>query len=152
MKKTYKFIVIDDYRSGRYVKHECVDDINSQDESYYEDSDWFDITIKHPSSGYKLFIIHGYYSYCIVWKKHYNTKEKAKKALLKIFTQYNNSMPFVVTGMTCSYKETGHYPEIPDDIKKMKNIKIPQLCADEQYFMVIVNNKKIIKEEMLHPY
>lgn len=49
--------------------------------------------------------------------KKCTTIDEALNLFLKVYSLYGNSLPFVVTGHTSSYKEKGYYPEIPDEIK-----------------------------------
>ena len=66
--------------------------------------------------------------------------------MLKIYSQVNDRLPFVVTGHTSSYKEKGHYPEVNEVIKNMPIVDLPYKLNDENYyFMVLINTENILK-------
>lgn len=46
----------------------------------------------------------------------YDDLESAENILEHLYSDINNMRPFVVTGMTCAYKEEGYYPEPFDPI------------------------------------
>jgi hypothetical protein len=75
--------------------------------------------------------------------------DDTKLLYLKIFSHIHGFMPFNVTGWNSAYKEEGHYPDIPENIKTLplpniidkKLTKIIRNCKDDGfYFLFIVDS------------
>jgi hypothetical protein len=111
---------------------------------YYGD---FDYEIS--SDNYDLVLVYGKYDNIQTYKINtYNDYNEANKYSDYIFYKIHGFKPFVVTGFTAGYKETGHYPELekeledtinklqlyPDTLSKKLNLSdfvISMICSHE---------------------
>ena len=106
---------------------------------------------------YNIYLIYG----CIYEIYHVivtDDLQYAKTILQQLFSDINECKPFIVTGMTCAYKETGHYPDplppllinekplIDETIKQMIKEKGTDYCV-----AVIIKNKQLVDYQQILP-
>jgi hypothetical protein len=151
MSKQFWFQVSNDYRSGTSVytfeKGPNEDEDRDEDESDYEDSapeEAFPITLPLPENC-RIYVICEYPYYKIVDYVDVDKESDCKKVYYKMFSQIHDCMPFVVSGYTSSYKEEGEYPEVPEEIKNMKDIQMIEDLKEEMesgdnvYFVIAID-------------
>ena len=125
------------------------DNINfNEEEPDYAPEEACEITVTLPTTfDYRLHIINEYPEYNVVWSKDFNKEDNPNyhQTYMKIFSQINNHLPFVITGHTSSYKDKGYYPTIPKEILEIPNInKIEEIIKnnfDGYYFAFVVDSK-----------
>lgn len=123
MFKTFYFEFTDDYRSGPDLCFFAEDDVEVDD---YVRNNYMEVELELCKDRIYVIYLDSIYQTIIVEFNtedainKYGTRENFKN---KIFTMINGCLPFEVTGMTTSYKETGFYPKIPEDISNMKEIE-----------------------------
>ena len=138
-KKTYYFEIVDCRYSGRSVHW-----------SEKEESDAaFSVELELPEKGVHFYIINEFSGWDIEQKIWFENYKDAKRAMMKLYSQINNCLPFKVTGMSSSYKEDGYYPDIPEEIQKMNKIDFEPLNDEEYYFVVIVDKEDGIVDDLL---
>jgi len=154
MEQLYTFRYASDYRSGANIYYEKVEadwyeKLTAQ--GWEEDDLRFEAKLKHPKTGYKVLLGCEFDCYGFLKEWEFTTKENAEKHINKAFSQFHGSLPFVVTGHTGGYKETGYYPDVPQDIKDMDTIElnIPEY-TDNIYFLVLMDKDKIISTMSLN--
>ena len=89
---------------------------------------YFDNFDFETSKFYDLLLIYGSWDDIKIYKiGQYDDFDEAEKFCKYTFYKIHNCKPFVSTGMTCAYKETGHYPELEEDLKIIiKNLNFIQ--------------------------
>lgn len=148
------FHITDDYRQGRNIytylkppRNECEEpvlDSESDDEEDTAPEEACEIAFELPTeTEYRFYIVNEFPEYKVVAHEDFDDDEKCDRYYLKIFSQIHNCLPFVVTGWTSSYKDEGHYPDVPDDIRQMPDIPLPDTILDmgssEVYFAVVLD-------------
>jgi hypothetical protein len=119
-----------------------------------------------PTKGNRLYIvIIGYPNFKPIWHTDIDSDNEdyndniAKSLYLKIFSQIHHHLPFQVTGYNGAYKEKGHYPDVPDNIKSMPNIidqelvkKISERQDYSDYFLFVVDKYgNEVRTHLLNP-
>lgn len=131
-----------DYRSGIHIH--CIEDKNYDPDDESDDGDLteyneykFVLPINYE---YCVYVVNEFPNYTVIYEKDCDTEEEFIKIKNKIFSQVHGSMPFVVTGMTCAYKDEGYFPDVPDDIKMLPEIEeLNHLENDGYYFIIILD-------------
>lgn len=90
-----------------------------------------------------------YYPSCgVLFEYDINSDEQLNNMTNKIFSMFNDSLPFVKTGSTIGYRDDGHYPSVPKYIQDMKDIvNIKEIIdndnktGDEIYFTICIDHK-----------
>ena len=112
--KSFWFCISEDYRSGPkiYTYDDCIDD---------DDIIIFNRNFELPLEGkIRMYLCNDAYdTETPVWYRELEKDADHKSIYLKMFSQIHDCIPFKVTGHNCAYKEEGHYPNIPAEIKKM---------------------------------
>lgn len=149
MDQTYIFWISKDYRSGTIVSYEkCKENEDIADKDIYELG--FEVNLTHPAEHFKVYLLCEFDRYEIINEWEFKSKRDATNHINKAYSQLEGTLPFVVTGHTCSYKETGYYPKIPEDILKMDKIELGlSEYTDDHYFMVMLDSKQIIQTQMI---
>jgi hypothetical protein len=148
--KSFWFHISDDYRSGRciytYTNPPKYEEENDNEE-YNTPEEACEIKFSIPKKGIRVFIVIDFPDYKPIWYKDINDDENTEVLYLKIFSQIHDFLPFKVTEYNCAYKETGYYPDVSDDIKKLPNIinkklikKISECEDDGYYFLFIIDS------------
>lgn len=148
--KSFWFYISNDYRSGRDIetfmnppKYEKQYDEDDEDDNNYTPEEACEIEFVLPKEGTRLYIVNEFPKNEPIWYKDINDDD-IESLYLKIFSQIHDCMPFKVTGYNSAYKELGHYPDIPDDIKNLpkiidkKLIKKISKCEDDGYYFLFV--------------
>lgn len=133
-----------DFRSGPFV--DC------QDENTYNCSE---LDLFLPTKKYFSYIIkeNSCYENVIVVSKEFDEKDDAEKFLLETYSLVNKMTPFVITGMTAGYKETGYYGDpIPITFLELKNLNKNTFdYNDIIYGVVISKNGDVVKTLAIRP-
>ena len=139
MTKEFGFYISNDYRSGP--------SIHTYSEKKKTPELGGNINFEVPKQGYdRLYIVNEYPQYQPVWHKDIKKDGNYKNIYLKIFSQIHDSMPFKVTGVNCAYKEEGHYPDVPKEIKETPNVLNEKELEDIEdnydglYFFFVINS------------
>ena len=152
-KEFWIHIDMNDYRSGTNIytyskpprKEEEGDDYD-EDEDEYAPNEAAPYTFQIPEH-YRVYIVADYPDYSIKGFIDTDEGKECKNLYLKMFSQLHDCLPFEVTGWNSSYKEEGEYPEVPDEIKKMPNVKIIEKMKEENktgdyvYFVFAIDNE-----------
>ena len=148
MEQLYTFWYASDYRSGSSIHYEKVETdwyekLTSQG---WEENDLrFEAKLKHPKTGYKVLLGCEFDCYSFLKEWEFTSKENAEKHINKAFSQFHESLPFVVTGYNSAFKEDGYYPDVPQDIKDMDTIELNiPAYTDNIYFLVLIDKDKVI--------
>jgi hypothetical protein len=151
MTTRYYTNIEDDYRSGRKLK--VIPENIATDE---ETEEFMQINIDTPSSGYRIYIMIDFPLYKPVL--HIDSVKYNCWWVDKIYSQINGCMPFQATGHNEAYKELGHYPEIPENIKLMPDI-IPESLVydikntdDSIFYVLIIDSEGPIMDAQLLNY
>lgn len=80
----------------------------------------------------------------------------AEKSCQQLFAEFNNCLPFVVTGHTCSYKEEGYYPEpvVTDGppLLSPENKKYVDAIIDKHFTCaVVLHNQMVVDSLVIDP-
>lgn len=106
---------------------------------------------------YIIYLIYGciYNIYHIV---NTDNLEYAKTILKQLFSEINECQPFVVTGMSCAYKEEGYYPDpLPPllmDEKGLLGNSLKHFITNQwsdYCIAVIVKNNRLIDYQQILP-
>lgn len=82
----------------------------------------------------------------IIWIYSENNYELIFTMCQKLYSQYNQCLPFTFTlDKNGNKTNTGHYPEIPDEIAEMSDIEIDEDLEDDLYIIIYNNKKQQIK-------
>jgi hypothetical protein len=127
------FHIYSDYRTGATI------DVYTDDAP----DDALEITFALPKQGRRLYLMNEYPTYNTepIWSKDLSEDDDHEKIYKKIFSQIHGCLPFEVTGYNSAYKEEGHYPEIPEEIKLFKEIDIPDIDEDGVYFVCVMDTE-----------
>lgn len=89
----------------------------------------------------------------VMYQESVPTKTQAMDLILRGFAQVNDSLPFVTTGMTCAYKEEGHYPPVDDSHRQPLPIDLSdETDADYIYGIILdVQHQEIVHIEPIRP-
>ena len=146
-KKTYNFEIISSRHHGKLVEYTCEDE--SCEDEYFKNDNSFEIELTMPpENSYIIYIINEYPNWCIEDEWITDTLDDAKNAVLKIYSQINDHLPYK------EFDNEGFYPSIPEEIEKMDKIDLDfpsDVLDEEHYFAVIVNSEGIVHTQMLHP-
>lgn len=82
----------------------------------------------------------------------YNTIEEGKKIMNQIYAKCNGFLPFVVTGMTPTYKEEGYYPEIGHVLDGAPEGVLEHEFNDSWCFCLMTNDIEIEGSLIVRPY
>lgn len=105
----------------------------------------FEVTLQHPTAGYKVYWACEFPNYSVDMEWSFPTEADARNHMLKIYSQINDRLPFVVTGHNSAYKEQGHYPKISEELKNMDAINLPfEMNSEYYYFMILVDTEKML--------
>ena len=78
----------------------------------------------------------------ILWTYTENNYEIIFTMCQKLYSQYNQCLPFTFTlDKNGNKTDKGHYPEISDEIKEMSDIDV-DLDLEDDLYIIIYNNKK----------
>lgn len=126
--KLFWFNYYDDYRSGPhlsvYTKEPELDPNEFEALSHkfeLPSQDLFRIFIVKELELSKWSKLDANNFYKTLWTKDINLNEDYNEIYLKIYSEINQRLPFVVSDWNCAYKEEGHYPDIPDNYKDIPN-------------------------------
>ena len=170
----------DDYRSGTDVS---VFDIDGMKEYYYSDEsgdglnnetitdEWFNMRLDMDEDLYDIITINDipnnvYAIYLICGVGYYektnivhviNQETDSDKILNHLYSDINGHQPFLTTGYTSSYKETGYYPEaLPKyfiNDQPLINEKIQRVLDDIHNYIaaVMIKDQKLIDYIQISP-
>ena len=154
--KSFWIHISRDYRSGTEVstytsppKNEVEDSDKETEDSEDSDEectpeDASEIVLEVPKfADYRLYLINEFPTYQPIWHADLSSKKDYVRLYLKLFSQLHDCLPFVVTGWTSSYKEEGHYPDVPDDIAALPDvpeIEAVRNDADGYYVVVVIDS------------
>ena len=113
-----------------------------------------EIEFELPTKGVRIYIVNEFPYYKPIWYKDLDDEEDYENMYLKIFSQLHECMPFVVTGLTSSYKEEGHYPEVTEEMNNMKDIegiKEVENMNGDFFVCVIDSDGNELLTELLRP-
>lgn len=144
MSSNYYFYMCNDYRQGP-----SLDVIHSDDEDCDTDTkNEADLVteLPKPTKKYAAYVIEDIIGdYNTLATKQFKSLKNAKKYLLQAYCKANECTPFIVTGMTSGYKDTGSYgPEIDithTSIKKLDFNKIDD--SSNVYGLVITKDGSV---------
>lgn len=150
MSKIFWFhIDMNDYRSGTHIytfeKPPLKDDNSSDEDDDRAPEEAIPYFFNIPEK-YRIYIVSEFPDYKIIDYINCDKIEECKKIYLKMFSQLYNCLPFEVTDYNYSYKDTGYYPEISEDIKNIRNMDIIDKInyenkGDNVYFVFAIDNK-----------
>lgn len=120
------------------------DSDDSNDNNYDSDNDdyYAEVELKLPKKNYCTYILQDEIgSVAILLKKEFNIEANAKKFMLQTYSLVNDMTPFVVTGSTSSYKDTGSYGEpIEITYTKIKNFDTDKIGSSSYVHGVIIDS------------
>lgn len=137
-----------DHRQGAqvYIKGEYDDDEDDkekeedEEEDYYYDHHYFDLKFELPTGAdYRLYYFRLWANPKVLLSIDCNTRTDYINQSNKIFSQIYDCLPFVVTGMTCGYTDTGYYPEIPEQVANLPHIDNLECDADNEYTIIVLD-------------
>ena len=143
----------EDYRTGTKIwidKKELVEQEEeySSEEDYSDDESFAAEIYLQTSDRYRVYLICGEFHIQEYKSRILSTsnEKKAKKTLKYLYSEINGQQPFVTTGHTSAYKETGYYPEalpskdlVPEEI--MESIE----SGENDYCVgIVVRKGKVI--------
>ncbi len=130
MSEQLAFYTSSDYRSG--ISLVCLNETDydikaAEDPEYYEQEAMFVYhNLPNAPFEFRINLVENLGSENkIIWYLDTNDNDDENglsfvKVYQKIFSQVHGSLPFVKTGYTGSYTDTGFYPKVPKEIKKMR--------------------------------
>jgi hypothetical protein len=124
-----------DFRSGPTLEYYDSDDVDYQIDDFHNE-----IELSLPSKKYIVYIIaDNNADPKIIISKEFNEISNGKNFLLQTYSLINGMSPFVVTGWTASYKETGAYgPAIPITYNELKKFNIDLIDGNSYVHGIII--------------
>ncbi len=143
MTSTYLGTCFYDYRTGPHltILHEKDDECDKN----FEENAEIVFELDHPINDFGAYIVKDCMgSYKILASDEFLDQDDADNFLLQAYSKINGCTPFVVSGYTTGYSQTGEYgDEIEITNDKIKNMKVSKLSPKHIYGITIDNEGEI---------